>query len=387
MALIVASKSKRFALLAEPLVDRAPDLATLIAYADSAGLALCGYEAPKKEEIASFSGAPLLLLLRQGHGLHMVLCASRQGERFVLLDPVVGKRTVRLDELLPLWTGRFLAVEGYDGAKGESATFWCRPKRGGGVLLPDVLAILTVASATFGVLSLDAPLPFAVGMGSMLLSLVLSLAGKGFMLAAMGRFDDVYMDGVDEEDLTRRRESFVHYHAYKRAVFLSGSDVLGRALSLGAALIFLCFRDIYLAGCCGCAVLLCLAGRLCFHNALRRFSLEAIAKESTYLSAQERPEERRKLRADLRKAGERYGMALWGWNAALVSFCLTLAIVFCLFQGKMGGQMFLFYLLGTLVLTFEADKLLQSPDALNERKREEPYFLLHVASKVGSHKV
>ena len=381
MALIHMSDDPRYAFLPEPRVEEAPDLATLIDYAADAGLTLRGYFAPQKTEISESAEFPILPLLRGEGGLHIVFLYARRRRRFLLLDPALGKRSLREKDLLALWNGQFLRIEGYE-KKGEPPN----PKEGGYPvygraqgLLSASLALLPMAVAALGLLFLDFSFPSSLTLACFSASVALSLARQGYLLRAMDRFDSVYFDGVDAKDLKRRKELFVHYHAYKKAVFATPGEIAVRASTLCLCEILFLAKDPYLAAATGVGVALTTVARLLLEPRLKSRKQSTEVLEGRYLLSLLSEQGRKDLRDELRSAARGYGVALWGSQSIGLACSVLSAVVFCLFQGAVNLQTIIFYLLATSFLCVEAGRLYDCQDLYEARRREEPYFRFNIA--------
>ena len=383
MALIHMSRERRYAFLPEPRVEKAPDLATLISYAREHGLILRGYEAPHKTEIRLNTEFPMLLLLRGEEGLeHLVFLSARRRGRYLLLDPIMGRRVLAEKDLLALWSGYFLRIEGYEKKGGEDLPL--RPSRP----VPlrqraslSLLALLPMAAMGLGFIFLDFSFPSLAVLASFLASIALSFAHKASLLRAMDRFDRRYFDGVDEKNFKRRQELYRHYHAYKKAAFATPAELVGRASCTLAIPVSLLFQDAMLAGAVGVSVTITTVSRMLLEPALRRKSLAAEAIEGRYLSALADETGRRRLRDQLRKLATGYGALLGLEEGVGVAIGVLSAVAFCLLQGRFNPQIVLFYILTCIYVGLEASRLFDASMRLEEKAKEEAYFLYNIASR------
>lgn len=380
MALIYMSHDKRHAFLREPVVESAPDLDHLISYARDAGLRLRAYAVDNTAELLQNTEFPLLVILHEKGRQHMVFLLAHRRGKFIFLDPAKGKRFVDDSDMILLWTGCFLRIEGYE-KKGE-LSFWDQPVI---PLLPArlVLALLPMAFLMLSFILLFSGYPTFFVVIAMVTSLACSMIEKVIMLRAMERFDTRYMDGVDAKFLKKRRDLYVHYQAYKRAAIVSRSEVLGHFLSVFAALTFLVFADPYLAAAAAISLIL-----VCFLHAFldpKKKTLEQKCEslEGTYFFALVDEGRRKELRDELRACSRKYSVVLSSFQGLFIAFSVGLAILFCLAQGVFTAQILIFYMLTLLFVANEGDKLYQSQGYLELKKKEEPYFILNISSRVN----
>ena len=378
MALIHMSSSRRYAFLPEPRVEEAPGLDQLIIYAAKQGLTLGAYEAVDPNDILQNTEYPLLLLLREEGGLHMALLHSRRGSHFLLLDPAKGLRRMKGQEVAAAWTGQFLRIEGYakKGEPPEIPSLLHNLPFQNGILF--VLALLPMAWMIAGVSLLSYPLPFPLILACFLMSLASSAGEKFFLLGAMDRFDKRYMDGVDAKFLKRRRDLYVHYHAYKRAAFVSKSEVFGHLSTVVAALIFFLFFDATLSCCLAITVACAVTLHLFFEPHLHDLRQRCESLEGTYFFALVEAPRRKELREGLREKSRGYAMLLSIKQTLLVVLALCSALAFCLVQNNLSAQIVIFYALSSVYIAFETARLFSSHALLEQKKREEPYFLLNI---------
>lgn len=378
MALIHCGKDKRYAFLPEPHVETAPDLATLLSYAEQWGLRLRAYEMQCPDEIISDPEIPSLLLLREEGRLHMVFLAKARRHRFLLLDPSRGKRWIEGGDLLSRLTGVFLSIEGYE-KKGEPV---CSRPPSPSLFLSAALALPPFLCLFGGLVSLDFPVPTYVPIAFFASSLLFGLLQKAVTYRLMERFDSLYLDGVDEKNLKRRRDLYVHYHTYKRAAFLSLPEALGRLLSLLAALAFVFFHDLYLAAAAGCVVSLTVLFHLLFGGYKHQLEVEAEGLETSYFQTLINEEQRRDLRLALKQKAHRYASFLSAKDLLSLLSCGLFTVLFCLAQGVFSAQIVIFYLLSLLFLNGETDHLFLSHEAFEQRYKEGPYFVHNIASRI-----
>ena len=368
---------RRASSLAEPLLDHAPSLEEVIAYAASLGLTLRAYEAISPYEILDNKETRLLLLLSEGEGLHMVCLSKVKRKHFVLLDPAQGERTVRKTDLVRTWTGAFLRDEGYE-KRGEIA------HRVIGPALPPLLWAFSLLPLCFLTLAVAASMfhvsPWLSLLG-FLLSIASSLVSRMVTLGAMRRFDSRYMDGIDDEDPLRRREKLLRYHAYKRAAFITPQEVLGRLAIVAAVLGFSCLGDPYLASSLGVGVVASVLLTLLLRNKDKASRVDAYVAESVFLS----DTARRGKRLEALRRSEAVSMAFARRRSTQEVFHLllstALAFLFTHFAGTLGEMATIVYFLATYFLIGEATRLAEMPTLLEEKKKEEPFFLLNIATK------
>lgn len=378
MALIYMSSDRRYAFMREPRVEAAPDLATLISYASEAGLQLRGYEVTDPNELLQNTEYPLLVLLREEGRLHMSFLSKRRGNRFLLLDPARGVRWLKGQEMVSSWTGQFLRIEGYE-KKAENVRYWQRPP----LVVPSVLlfafALLPMALMMVGLSLIDLNSPLPITLACLLGSIASSFGQRLFLLGAMGRFDKGYMSGVDAKFLKRRRDLYVHYHAYKRAAFVSKSEVFGHLAMVLAGLVYFLFHDGVLAATGALTVASAVGVHLLVSPHLSSLSAQCEVLEGNYFYALVEAPRREALREELSHQSRRYGLLLNLRESLTVALSLLIAFVGSLLQGGLTAQVILFYGFSCLFLALETEHLFQSYSLLEQKKKEEPYFLLNIA--------
>ncbi|MBE6126961.1 MAG: hypothetical protein E7182_03195 [Erysipelotrichaceae bacterium] len=375
MALVDASKDKRFAFLPEPHVETSPDLSDLLSYAEKWGLHLRAYETLDPEEIVLRPEFPLLITLREEGRLHMSYLAKRRGKRFLLLDPDRGKRWVEGRELACSFTGVFLRVEGYE-KKGEPP----RPPRFlSHFPVPSlVFALLPFLLLVLGFLLLDVVSMPMLSLALFAGAMMASLGQKRLLSLNMERFDSRYMDGIDAENLSRRRDLFVHYHAYKRAAFLSFPSVLSHLGSFVAALVFFFLHDLYLAAACSAMALVCLVCHLLFYPHLEQIQKKAVGLEATYFHSCLNAERREETRLALRRCNKKCASFLAVKEFLFLSAAFILAMLFALTSGPLSSKTLILYLLSALYVGMESEKLFTDGELFEQKRRETPYFLHNI---------
>lgn len=377
MALIHMSKDRSYAYFSEPSVEVAPDLAQLISYAEEAGLRLRGYHAEPStlHENAEF---PLLLLLQEQGKLHMAFLAARKRGGFLLLDPQRGKRILSQQELASLWTGDFLRIEGYE--KKGGARIWAIPRPSPFIRCAGFFsAFLPMAALGAGLVLFSNRFPTYLPLLCIAIAIALSLLQKWSLVRAMARFDKKYMDGIDAKDLKRRRELYVRYHAYKRAAFVNKAEVLGRFASTFAVLIFFCFHDLYLALATAIGVGVLALVEFLLKDRRTYLSGAAESAEGAYLFALVNKPRRQELRQQVQATGKAYARLLMICQTGVYILSIALAVIFSFFGAGPSTLRVLFYLFSISYVLFEAERLFQSGSLLEQKDKEEPYFLLNIA--------
>ena len=378
MALIHMSHDPRYAFLPEPHVVSGPDLATLISYAEEAGLHLRGYHA-EPVDLLVHAEFPLLVLLREEGKLHMAFLYKWKRSHYVLLDPAKGKRILSKQELSSLLSGDFLRIEGYE-KKGDVLLWdWRQGRLEPRVRLAQIaFAFLPIVFLGAGLWSLDHGLHPLIVLSCLGLTVLSSLGEKALLLRAMERFDNRHMDGIDAKDLKRRRDLYVHYHAYKRAAFVGLGEVLGRFASTFAALAFFLLHDLYLALASSIGVAALALLEFLLKDKRRYLEGKAESCEGSYLFALVNKPRREELRNDVSRASKSYARVLFLQQTAAFALSLALAGGFSLLGGAFSTLRLVFYLLTLTYVLFEAQKLFHSGSLLEARQREEPYFLLNI---------
>ena len=384
MALVFFSKDSRYRYLDEPIGDKAPDLAALIAYARQAGLRLEAYETPNPLELTQERSLPLILLLREQGTLHAVFVPRRGKRHFVVLDPLRGRLVVRADDLASRFSGQYLVVKSYEEKRDlrPSPGFHLPlPSKPVGIFLLGLVALLPMALVLFGILSIDFSFPAVVSILALLLGIFLSMAFRAALLRAMERFDEKYMDGVDDDLPQRRREKYVHYHSYKRAVFLSPVEVLGRLGGVLAALVFLLLTNTELGIASAILIALVSIGHILIYPKRRKLEREAMDLEGQYFALAGDLDIQRHLRKHLRKNQSDYALFLSLQRGILGCSSLGLGFLYAFWTGQWNVPSIA---IATLILTYlgmETEHVYASEPLWEEKKKEEPYFLLQIASK------
>ena len=210
--------------------------------------------------------------------------------------------------------------------------------------------------------------------GFFLGSLLASMGGRLYLSSRLKRFDDHYLDGVDDGDASLRKERYAHYHAYKAAVFSTAPQLLSSLFELMAAFSFLAFADLQLG--LSIAILILL---LCLKHLLTRPSLDKKHRrierlEKAFLS--EAPTDRKAILRSLGEESESFSFAFlidhaFGSFLALCLACLSLL------PSSFSAERFLFVGMSLLFVSSLVEKCFDSAKKLREKKAEEGYFRLH----------
>lgn len=382
MALIHASRRRAYAYLEEPRADSAPDIATLLDYARKHGLHMRAFKTPSPEELLTAAEFPVILVLREEGPLHMVYVASRRGRRFHVLDPKRGSSWVKGERLAGAFTGIYLKIESYEEGGDDVSRLGRRPVPLFGSALPTILAFLPMAFMSLGLVLLDYSFPPWAVLTAFLATIGASICQRWHLLASMRRFDKRYLCGIDEPFLRQRKALYVHYHAFKRAAFVSRGEVLGHFATIAAAFLLFFLHDIYLAASCGIGfALLCLI-HLLFSPSISRLERAAEEDEERYLHGSLGEMARQDTLAALSSRAERYGRILGAKEVGLFLLALALSSFACYCASAFALQPFLFDFLSICFFLFEGERVFRLEPLLGEKEKEETYFRVHILPRV-----
>ena len=379
MALIHASGQRRFAYIEEPSVDHAPDIATLLSYARSHGLHMCAFKTPSPEELLEATEFPVILVLRENGPLHMVYVSRRRGNRFRVSDPKNGLYWAKGARLVEAFTGIYLKIESYEEEGEEKAP---QPKVLARSSLCTILAFLPMALMSTGLAFLDYSFPPWLILMTFLATIVASMVQRWATLAAMRRFDERYLCGIDEPFLRQRKRLYVHYHAYKKAAFISRGEVLGRFATVAATFAIFLLHDLYLAAASGIGFAVLCVLHLFLFPYINRLERAAEADEERYLQGSLGEAARQDALTVLSSRAERYGRILGLKEALFPLLGLGLASFACYCNGAFLLQPFLFDFLSIELLLFEGERILKIEPYLSEKEKEETFFRVHILPRV-----
>lgn len=379
MALVHASKQKRFAYAPEPLIEKkAPSLADLIRYASSFHLSLSAYKVRDGWRLLHDERCPMLLVLKEDSFQHMVYFSGRVGHYCKILDPARGVRWLKEKELLAKFQGSFLCINGYDGGR-EVPYRPPRPIRAVPRLLFLFFPLILTLCLLLGLSLLNGPnpylsLPFFVGC-------LIAEAGKRICFhISMQQFDREYVEGIDDPDPERRKERFVHFHSYKKAAFAGMPNLWSSLLEVGVLTFLIGQNDLYL-----CLALAGLFASLsldwAFIQPLLRDKEEEIEhKEGLYMNIDIAQGQRKSLLKGIFSSSYRLSFLYSLRLLLFVLLCLGLTFFALSFGGGFGLPVFLFSFALLLYAGKAVEDSFKTASLLELRKKEEPYFQLHFQS-------
>ncbi len=382
MALIHASGDRCYAYVAEPTVETSPDLATILSYAREHGLRLRALKTPEPKELLEAAEFPVILVLREEGPLHLVFVSRRRGRKFRVLDPKRGPYWAKGDVLASAFTGIYLKIESYEEGSEASRLAWKDPVVPISTALLSVLALLPMALMLSGFALLDFSFPPWSVLTLFLATIAASFAQRWTTLAAMRRFDRRYLCGIDAALLRQRRDLYVHYHAYKKAAFISRGEVIGRFATVAAAFIVFLLHDAYLAAACAMGLAFLTLFHLLLSPLLRNMGRRAEADEERYLHGSLGTLERQQTLTAISSRADRYGRIL-GLKEGMVLFMgLGLTSFACYCASTFALQPFLFDFIALEFFLLEGDKIFRIEPILSEKEREETYFRVHILPRV-----
>ncbi len=384
MALVHASGDRRYAYVTEPSDYPSPDLSAILSYARDHGLRLRALKTPVPGELLKAAEFPLILVLREEGPLHMVYIPRRKGRRFRVYDPKRGPYYAKAETLVSSFTGIYFKIESYEegSERGNGLPACTCPVHPITRCYLGALALLPMALLLLGLAFIDASFPPWLILASFIATIAASLVQHWSILAAMQRFDRRFICGIDEALLRQRKELYVHYHAYKKAAFVSRGEVLGRFATVGSALVVFLLHDVYLASACAMGLVFITMVHLLFSPTLRKLGVEAEKDEERYLHGSLGEAARQDALTALSSRAERYGRILGAKEGALLLLGLGLSFFACYVSSSLTLQGFLFAFISVEFFLFEGERLFQIEPILSEKEKEETYFRVHILPRV-----
>ncbi len=378
-ALAALSKKRRYLYAPEPRIGlQAPTLAEIMAYAGDYGLTLAPFRAKSPEEILPNRNFPLLInLLEDGH-LHMVVLQRKRGRRFLLLDPIRGRRVLSGSELVALFEGSYLSVEGFQ-EKGEGLPKAKPCFNRGHTALAILLSLFPAPLLLLGFVFLND------GSSSKSLSFLMA-AGVAFLLSGLGKlhrlylsreFDAHYSPHLLHPSPKRRQELYLHYHAYKRLRFASipgGVFLVAEVISL---VVFFCLSDWTLGLAIMSASLLIMIDFLVEYPFIEARERRVEEAERLFLSENGNTQQIAGDLSRLLHLGATHGDHLCIRDFVLTAVMVGLGITFALSSGPFSLTRLIFYVLSLLFIAREVDKTLVFFSKSEQRAKEEAYFRGH----------
>ena len=359
MALIHSSHRRDFAFASEkPIAGQAPSFADLIAYGRSYGLKLAGYKVWDSREVLMNRNLYPFIAIR---------------DEVVFYDPSAGKRRLPTSSFASILQNYVLIEEGYEDVSQPIKAK--RPVAALTQLSGTVLSLFPSFLLLSGLLLLSfIPELGFWSIGLFLGSLLASMGGRLYLSSRLKRFDDHYLDGVDDGDPSLRKERYLHYHAYKAAVFSTAPQLLSSLFELLAAFSFLSFADLQLGLSLAILILLLCLKHLLTRPALEKKSARIERMEKTFLSGA--PGDRKALLRGLKEESESFSFAYlidhaFGSFLALCLACLSLL------PSSFSAERFLFVGMSLLFVSSLVEKCFDSAKKLKKKKAEEGYFRLH----------
>ena len=383
MALIHESGDRRYAYLAEPSAELSHDIAALLLYAREHGLHMRALKTPAPQELLQAAEFPLILALREDGPLHLVFIPHRRGNRFRVYDPARGPYWEKAERLVKAFTGIYMKIESYEeGSEYLPGLDESRSIGWAGRAILASLALLPMALMSLGLALLDFSFPPWTVLACFMATIVSSLAQRWATLEAMRRFDKRYICGIDEALLRQRRELYSHYHAYKKAAFVSRGEVIGRFATVAAAFLVFLFHDVYLASSCAIGLALLALSHVLLFPHIRQLGREAEAMEERYLHGSLGELQRQETLTALSSRAERYGKILGLKEGMTLLMGLGLSSFACYCASSFALAPFLFNFISVSFFLFEGEKIFHIEPILSEKEKEETYFRVHILPRV-----
>ena len=374
-ALAGLSKKRRYLYAPEPRIGpQAPSLAEIMAYAGDYGLTLAAFKAKSPEEILANRNFPLLInLLEDGH-LHMVVLQRKRGRRFLLLDPIRGRRVLSGSELVALFEGSYLSVEGFQ-EKGEGVPKAKPCFHRGHTALSILLSLFPAPLLLLGFVFLSSStLSFLMATGA---AFLLSGLGRLHRLYLNREFDAHYSPHLLHPSPKRRQELYLHYHAYKRLRFASipgGAFLVAEVVSLT---VFFCLSDWTLGLAIMSASLFIMVDFLVEYPFIEARERKVEEAERLFLSESGNTQHIAGDLSRLLHLGASHGDHLCIRDFVLTALMVGLGVVFALSNGPFSLTRLIFYVLSLLFIAKEVDKTLVFFSKNEQRAKEEAYFRGH----------
>ena len=375
MALIHSSKRKDFAFAPEPEISgKAPTLAELIAYAKGYGLTLSAFKVSDPAEIVQNEEYPLMLVIEENRLSHMVYLIGKKGRRFLVLDPAKGKRLLKKEELVALFTGTFLVERGYRDITERFPKK--RPIRFLWKVLDLILSITPSLFLVSGLISLDY-LPLWGSLPLFALALVSLFAFRYFKMVEFKAFDEKYGPFLLEENSSKRKELYAHYQSYKGLAFSAG-NVLAASLTQTLIIAALFALRNYLFGIAlGAAILMEVAINLIDMPRQRKSFEEIEEREYAFLNYKLSEGERKlSLLSLFSSSSTLAGFLLWK-EAFHLGVSVGLGALSIAITGVADFESFVYYCLALHLLITSVDGIFKAGEESEKKKREEPFFAFH----------
>lgn len=378
MALCEASGRKDFAYAPERIINgSAPSFGELVEYARQYGLSLGAYKVDDPRRLLDATEFPILISVVEDGLHHMVVLESASKRNFVILDPARGKRVIKKEDLVSIFEGKYLAIEHYEDICPRFHRL--RPMKASSSALMVVFSLLPILSLSLGLLFLGAGGEnFPIALVCFSFALLGVASSRAFASMQLKKFDGRYLKKVDDPRSYAREERFVHYHLYKAAALSSLSRLVTSAFEVAAALVLFGIRDGALALSLCSGLLLVVLDYLLESDKEKRMKREVEQLEQGFLRGAMSEARRREVLDSLALASNKYGRSLIIRDALVLSGALALAaITIVAFGGEITVERYLLYALATGALMQQGGSALREFDSYEEKKREEPFFVLH----------
>ncbi len=376
MALVHCSRRRDFAYAPEPLaVIRSPSFADLVSYAQKNGLRLGCYKIRDRRDLLNNKDYPLMVSIEEAGVSHLVYLLKHRGHKFIFIDPARGKRAMKDEEFVAIFTGQYLKEEEYR----ECGVHYARPEP-----IPQTnRALLGLCSFAIQIFILLTMLFFGNGadylfpLGFLLAAASFMIAQRGMLSSTMKQFDKAYLARVDDDDYRVRTRNLVHYHSYKAAAFASMPSLAANFGTLATGSLILTLNDRYM-GLCICAIyLLAMIEHLFLIPRYERRKVELEEKEARYQSVSIVKKKRAALLQDLTSDAYHLADYLSVRGLIIAGICIGLALFILYRNGDFVLNRFLFTAFAFFFIFHQVDALSKAGDLLATKRREEPYFALH----------
>lgn len=235
MLLVDYSKDKDYVYLESPKKDGALNLQELSELSHREGLLLDVLKVDDKEELYNNKDFPLMLVTNVEKQSHMVILDGIRGKYAYLRDPALGKRKVKLDDLISSWSGIYLKPGEYKGS-GYSYPVPKRP-RSKGLLQSLAFGIVSYALLALGLYFISDEGSFIVTLLCLLGYAVLEILGKKMALKGLNEFDTLYLHRI------ALKGNYDLYCRYKTYYFSSPLSVVASVVSAGFLIVLFLMND------------------------------------------------------------------------------------------------------------------------------------------------
>ena len=380
MALIHVSKRRDFIYaLEEKAEGQAPSFAELIHYGAKFGLRLGGYKVQDPREILTNKDFPLLVSVYENGFSHMLYLYKAKRKSFLVLDPKNGKREIEKADFIKIFDGRFLKVEEYND------------------IYPKIKPIHPISALSLSFHSLLNSLPsisLLLSIFSMngqkenfILSLLLLLSSFLFLLLSkletslfIKRFDSLYLNKVDDNSLFKRRENYMHYNKYKSMAFVIYPTLILNILEILLTLFIFSFGDPYFFFSLVSSILFSLLLYFLFVSKEDSFNEKASSLEYSYFHFNKSEKNRLLELHSLSKVGKRYSVYLTIKDSASIIFACLASFFALYFKNDLGMELFFFTFISNYLMIGLIKQSLTNYDKLDEKKKEESYFIFNFLS-------